>query len=68
VYDEVTPQKSIAYSLTDGRRVRTDFAASGSTTNITTVFDAEGENPVEMQQAGWQAILNNFQRYAETLQ
>ena len=28
-------------------------------------FDPENENPVDMQQAGWQAILNQFKQYAE---
>jgi hypothetical protein len=28
-------------------------------------FDPETENPIELQQAGWQAILNNFKYYAE---
>lgn len=34
-------------------------------TRIKTEFEAEGENPVEMQQAGWQAILDNFKKYVE---
>lgn len=29
-------------------------------------FEAENQNPVAMQQAGWQAILDNFKRYTET--
>ena len=29
------------------------------------VFDAEQENPVDMQRDGWQAILNNFKQYVE---
>ena len=29
-------------------------------------FDAENENSVELQQAGWQAILNNFKKYTES--
>lgn len=28
-------------------------------------FDAETENPAEMQRAGWQAILDNFGQYVE---
>ncbi len=42
-----------------------DFEGTGGATNITTEFDAESENPVEMQKNGWQAILNNFKRYSE---
>jgi len=29
-------------------------------------FEAEDTNPIEMQRGGWQAILNNFKKYAES--
>lgn len=32
---------------------------------VTTIFDVEGINPIEMQQEGWLAILNNFKKYVE---
>ncbi|MNL10138.1 hypothetical protein D3C87_1309320 [compost metagenome] len=66
VYDEVVDQKKIAYTMTDGRQVTTQFEALGDKTKVTTVFDAEKENPEEMQKNGWQAILNNFKKYTET--
>jgi hypothetical protein len=34
-------------------------------THILTTFDAEDTNSMEQQQEGWQAILNNFKKYAE---
>jgi hypothetical protein len=34
-------------------------------TELTIVFDAEKENPVDMQQQGWQLILDNFKKYNE---
>jgi hypothetical protein len=34
---------------------------------VTEIFEPETENPVEMQRAGWQMILNNFKDYAERL-
>lgn len=64
-YSEVIPFEKIKYGLEDGREVETFFAGNDSATTITTTFDAENENPVEFQQAGWQAILNNFKRYTE---
>ncbi len=67
VYDEIEPLAVIAYSLGDGRKVRTKFRQDGENTMIATDFDAESENPVDMQKAGWQAILNNFKRYTEGL-
>jgi len=30
-------------------------------------IEAEGQNPVEMQQAGWRMILNNYKAYTEGL-
>lgn len=65
IYDEVVEYQLIAYTLGDGRKVKTRFEETGGATNITTEFDAESENPVEMQKNGWQAILNNFKRYSE---
>ena len=32
---------------------------------VTVTFDPENAFPVEQQRAGWQAILDNFRRYAE---
>jgi hypothetical protein len=49
----------------DGRKVTIDFIADGDTTKIDSVFDAETQNPIEMQRGGWQAILDNFKRYTE---
>ena len=67
VYDEIAPEELIAYTLGDGRKVRTSFEATGGKTKIATAFDAESEHPAEMQRAGWQAILDNFKRYAESV-
>lgn len=66
VYDEVIEYKKITYTMGDGRVASTDFENLGSTTKVTTTFDAETENDVEMQRAGWQAILDNFKKYTET--
>lgn len=66
VYDEVIDQKKLTYTMGDGRQATTDFENLGGTTKVTTTFDAEGEHDVEMQRAGWQAILDNFKKYVET--
>ncbi|HTF04913.1 MAG TPA: SRPBCC family protein [Bacteroidia bacterium] len=65
VYNEVVPNKVIAYTLGDGRKVETEFGTVGSETWIVTKFDAETENSLEMQRGGWQAILDNFKKYTE---
>lgn len=67
VYDEVIDQNRIAYTMADGRQAITDFEDLGGKTLVTTTFDAEDENPAEMQKGGWQAILNNFTKYTESL-
>lgn len=68
VYDSVIEMKELTYTMTDGRQSTTHFMDKGNDTLVTTIFDAETENPVEMQQQGWQAILNNFKKYVETSQ
>lgn len=65
VYETIEPHQLIQYRMEDGRQVRIEFVPNGERTSVTEVLDAETENPVDMQQAGWQAILDNFKRYAE---
>lgn len=65
VYDEVNPGKSFAYTMPDGRRVDVSFTANNNSTDVTIVFDPENIHPVEFQQAGWQAILDNYKKYTE---
>lgn len=65
IYDEVINHKLIAYTMEDGRTVKITFEEKEGATEIIETFDAESENPVEMQRDGWQAILNNFKSYAE---
>lgn len=65
VYDEVTAQQKIAYTMEDDRKAVITFADKGGNTMVTVTFDAEKENAVEMQKEGWQAILDNFKKYAE---
>lgn len=65
VFEELVPNERIVYSLEDGRKVIIAFVAQGDQTKITEAFEAEKQNSLELQQAGWQAILNNFKKYAE---
>lgn len=66
VYDEIVDKQKIAYTMTDGRKAITYFEDEQGKTKVTTTFDAESQNPIDMQRDGWQAILNNFKKYAET--
>jgi uncharacterized protein YndB with AHSA1/START domain len=63
VYDDVRLNEVIAYSLEDGRKVTINFIRQGDETKVIETFDAENSNPIEMQEAGWQAILDNFKKY-----
>jgi uncharacterized protein YndB with AHSA1/START domain len=64
-YDEVKANEVIAYSMEDGRTVSITFKANGDKTEIVETFDADSENPVDMQRQGWQAILDRFKSYVE---
>ncbi|WP_313807223.1 SRPBCC family protein [Flavobacterium sp.] len=65
-YSEVILNESIEYTIADGRKVQILFEALDDETHITETFEAEEVHPEELQQDGWQAILNNFKRYTET--
>ncbi|MFD0960481.1 SRPBCC family protein [Paenibacillus chungangensis] len=65
IYDEVRANEFISYTMEDGRKVAITFVSQGNDTKVVEVFDAETANSVEMQEAGWQAILNNFKAYSE---
>lgn len=64
-YDEVQLHELISYTLDDGRKVRISFKDKGSETEVTEIFEAETSHSIEMQQQGWQQILNNFKKYAK---
>jgi len=66
VYDVVIPLERIAYSMDDGRRVQIDFLPEADHVRVIERFDAETENSPEMQQAGWQAILDNYRKHVES--
>ena len=66
VYDDVKTHELIEYTIGDGRKVKVTFQPEGNQTTVVETFEAENENSPEMQQAGWQAILNNFKNYVES--
>ncbi|WP_309610089.1 SRPBCC family protein [Flavobacterium sp.] len=66
LYDEVKTNELIAYTLNDGRKAKIAFTSVNDSTIIDVVFEAENQNSTELQQNGWQAILNSFKNYTET--
>lgn len=65
-YTAVKNNELIEYSLDDARKVQIRFESADNTTIVTETFDPENENSLELQQTGWQAILDNFKKYTET--
>ena len=64
VYTEISEGKSLVYEF--GERIAAvSFDENNGQTIVTITFDPETENPIELQQNGWQAILNNFKKYTE---
>lgn len=66
-YDKVDEFKEISYTMEDGRSATTLFTEQDGKTNIETTFDAETQNEPEFQRQGWQAILDNFVNYVESI-
>lgn len=65
IYDQVKENELIKYTLGDGRKVSVEFISEEDDTRIIESFEAETENPVELQKGGWQSILDNFKKYVE---
>ena len=66
-YTQVDEYRTIAYTMGDGRKVKIDFTSNGNTTEVVETFDAEDSHSADMQRDGWQAILNNFKKYTESV-
>jgi uncharacterized protein YndB with AHSA1/START domain len=64
-YTNVEPHKTIAYTMDDGRKAQVYFVQTGEGCTITESFEAENMHPLDMQQGGWQAILDSFKHYTE---
>ena len=64
-YTKVVPNERIEYRMSDGREAIVRFSQESDGTRVRVDFDPESENPTEMQQQGWQAILESFGRYVE---
>ncbi len=47
------------------RHVKIEFLKIDGGTKVVETFDPENENSLDMQKAGWQAIMENFKKYVE---
>lgn len=66
-YTAVEDGSLIEYTMDgdDHRKVQIHFAPVGDGVRVTESFEMEAINPREMQQSGWQSILDNFKTYVE---
>ena len=64
-YTRIVPRKLIEYQMSDGREVTVEFKQDAGGVLVRETFDAETQNPPELQRQGWQAILDNFARHVE---
>ncbi|NPV20734.1 SRPBCC family protein [Bradyrhizobium aeschynomenes] len=63
-YTKIVEHKLIAYAFGD-RKADVHFETGPNDVLVRVVFDPETMHPVEQQQQGWQAILDNFKRHVE---
>lgn len=66
-FDKIEEPNLIQYHIDDLREVVIRFEAQGNQTFIEVIIDAEKENSIALQKRGWQAILDNFKKYIESL-
>ena len=65
VYTEIHQGAHFTYEF-GGRFSKVEFKEAAGQTEVTVTLDPETENSIELQRNGWQAILDNFKKYAET--
>lgn len=66
-YTEVIAHEKIAYKILDSRDVEITFIETSDGIIVTESFEAESTHSVEMQQSGWQAILERFKKHVEAV-
>jgi len=65
-YDKVVHEETIAYTMTNGQKVKITFEENGDTTTVTTTFDADENLSNEAQEKSWQEILGSLKEYVES--
>jgi uncharacterized protein YndB with AHSA1/START domain len=65
IYSKIEEGKNFTYEF-GGRVATVEFNDLGNQTEVFVTFDPENENPAEVQQGGWQTILNSFKNYTES--
>jgi uncharacterized protein YndB with AHSA1/START domain len=66
-YSAIEPMQTIKYIMEDQRSINIYFSTTNQGVRVIQDFEAEKENEPQLQQQGWQAILESFKRYVEAL-
>ncbi len=66
-YTEVKINELLEYVLEDGRQISVIFKENNGVVEIIETFEPESDNDPEFQKWGWQTILTNFKKYAESI-
>ena len=64
-YQVIEINKRIEIVLGDGRIMKVLFDETQDGIIVTEQFEPENQNSIELQEAGWQSILDNFKSYVE---
>jgi uncharacterized protein YndB with AHSA1/START domain len=65
-YSAAVEHRLLKYTLEDGRLVEVIFKQlENNQIEVTQTFEPETQNTLELQQSGWQAILNNYKLICE---
>ncbi len=64
-YMVVRPYEFLASMLDDGRMTSVLFSVHQEGTQVVQTFETEDTHTAAQQEAGWQAILDNFKAYVE---
>jgi uncharacterized protein YndB with AHSA1/START domain len=64
-YTKIEPNRLIEYRFGD-RTAEIRFVEEPGGVVVSVAFDPEPDNPIEMQQSGWKAILDNFAAYVSS--
>lgn len=64
-YTGIEEMNKLDYVLDDNREVIVQFKDHSEGIELIEIFEVESEDTVELQMAGWQAILDNFKKYCE---
>ena len=65
-YSEIKKLETINYTLNDGRKVETEFrVGNDGQSTVIQRFEPDPNHSENLQQKGWQLILDNFKKYVE---